>query len=49
MEDKLWIEEIVESTPTFPFLSNSRINMVGFVHLHKVVAKRNAFSALPSV
>jgi predicted phosphohydrolase len=49
MEDKLWIEDVVESTPTFPFLSNSRINMVGFVHLHKVVTKRNAFSALSSV
>jgi hypothetical protein len=49
MEDKLWIEDIVESTPTFSFLSNSRINMVGFVHLHKAVAKRNALSALSSV
>jgi hypothetical protein len=46
MEDKLWIEDIVESTPTFPFLSNSRINMVGFVHLHKVVAKKECIFSL---
>jgi hypothetical protein len=49
MEDKLWIEDVVESTPTFPFLSNSRINVVDFVHLHQVGARRNVFSALPSV
>jgi hypothetical protein len=44
-----WIEDIVENTPTFSFLSHSRINMVGFVNLHKVVFKRSVFSALSSV
>ncbi len=44
----LWIENILESTLAPPFLTNSRVDMVGFVNLHKVVAKRNAFSAFPS-
>jgi len=48
MEDMLYIEEIVESTPSFPFLINSRIDMVNFVHPHKVVVRRNVFSAFPS-
>jgi len=28
LEDMLWIKEIVESTPTPPFLTNSRVDMV---------------------
>jgi hypothetical protein len=48
MKDMLWIEDIVESTSTSPFLTNSRVDMVGFVDLHKVVARRSAFSAFPS-
>jgi hypothetical protein len=52
MKDMLWIEDIVESTPTPPFLTNSRGGnsrggMAGFVDPHKVVV-RNAFLAFPS-
>ncbi len=43
MEDILWIEDIVESTPTLHFFTNFKVGMVGFVNLHKVVARRNAF------
>jgi hypothetical protein len=43
MEDMLWIEDIVESTLVPPFFINSRIDMVNFVNLHKVVT-RSAFS-----
>ncbi len=43
----LWIEDIVESTSAPPFLTNSRID-IGFVDLHKVVARRNASLALPN-
>jgi hypothetical protein len=44
----LWIENIVESTQTPPFLTNSKIDMVSFVDPHKMVVTKNAFSALPS-
>ncbi len=44
----LWIEDIVESTHAPPFFTNSKVDMANFVDLHKVVAKRNAFSTLPS-
>ncbi len=47
MEDMLWIEDIVESTLTPPFLTNSRVDMANFVDLHKVVDK-NAFSIFPN-
>ncbi len=47
MEDMLWIEDIVEHTPTPPFLTNSRVGMANIVNLHKVVAK-SAFSTFPS-
>jgi hypothetical protein len=47
MEEILWIEDILESTQAPPFLTNSKIDMVTFVDLHKLVAKRNAFSAFP--
>jgi hypothetical protein len=46
MEDVLWIKDIVESTPTPPFFTNSRIDIANFVNLYKVVVKRNAFSTL---
>ncbi len=47
IKDVLWIEDIIESTSTFPFLINSRVDMVGFMDLDKVFAKRNAFSTFP--
>jgi hypothetical protein len=37
MEDISWMEDIVESTPTIPFLNISSGGMVGFVDPHKVV------------
>jgi len=46
MENILWIENIVESTSTLPFLTNSGVDMAGFVHPHKAIARRNAFSTL---
>jgi hypothetical protein len=48
MKDMLWIENIVESTSAPPFLTNSGVDMVGFVNFHKVVARRYAFLAFPS-
>ncbi len=48
IKDMLWIEDIVESTSTLPFLTNSRVDMVGFMDLHKVFAKSSAFSTFPS-
>jgi hypothetical protein len=44
MEDILWIKHIVV-TP--PFLTNFRVDMVGFVNPHKVIARRSAFSTFP--
>jgi len=44
----LWIEDIIEGTEAPPFLTNFWVDIVGFVHPHKVVARRIAFSALPS-
>ncbi len=41
----LWIENINESTQAPPFLTNFRVDMASFVHPHKVLARRNAFSA----
>jgi len=48
MENMLWIEDIVESTPTLQFCTNFKVDMVGFVNFHKVIVRRNAFLALPS-
>jgi len=48
MEEMQWIEDIVKSTRALPFLTNCRVGMVAFVNPHKVVARKNAFSALPS-
>jgi len=44
----LWIESIVESTPTTPSLSTYSVNMTGFIDLHKVVIQSNAFLAFAS-
>ncbi len=45
----MWIEDIVESTLALPFLTYSRVDMVGFMDLHnQAVVKKNAFSTLPS-
>jgi hypothetical protein len=48
MKNILWIANIVESKPTPLFFTNSIIDMASFVNPHKVVAKRNAFSAFPN-
>jgi hypothetical protein len=37
MEDVLWIKEIVDSTPTPPFLTNSKVDMINFMDFHKVL------------
>jgi hypothetical protein len=42
----LWIEDIVESTKTPPFWP--KVDMVGFVDPHKVVARRSAYSTFPN-
>jgi hypothetical protein len=34
MEDMMWIEDIVESTLALPFLTYSRVDMVGFMDPH---------------
>ncbi len=43
MENMLWIEEIVESKPAPQFLTNSRIDIAGFVNPDKVIVSGNAF------
>jgi hypothetical protein len=43
----MWIEGIVEGTPTPSFLINFRINMANFMDPRKMVVRENAFSALP--
>jgi hypothetical protein len=48
MKDMLWIEYIVESTLAPPFLTNSRVNMIGLVNFLRVVDRRYAFLAFPS-
>jgi hypothetical protein len=44
MKDMLWIEEIVESILAPLFLTNSRIDMAGYVDPHKIVAKQSMHS-----
>jgi hypothetical protein len=47
----LWIENIeniVKSTPTLSFLTNSRVDMVNFMDPYKMIARKNAFSSFPS-
>jgi hypothetical protein len=46
--DMLWIEDVVENTIALPFLTNSRVDVLSYVDPHKVVVRRNTFSALPS-
>jgi hypothetical protein len=48
MEDMLWMEDIVKSTPISPFLTNFKVLMTRFVDSHKMVVKKNAFSVHPS-
>jgi hypothetical protein len=48
MEEMLRIKDIVESTQTPSFLTNSRADMFDFVYPHKVVARRNIFLAFSS-
>jgi hypothetical protein len=43
-----WIEDIVESIEAPPILTNFRVDMIGFVDPHKVVARRCAYLAFPS-
>jgi len=38
------IEDNVESTPALPFLTNSRVDIVGFVNIRVNVVRRNVFS-----
>jgi hypothetical protein len=46
MESMLWIEDIVENTPTPPFvLINFGVDMAGFVNPQ--VVRKSAFSAFP--
>jgi hypothetical protein len=49
MEDISWLEDIVESTSTIPFLNTCNVGMVGFVDPHKVVVHKNAFPVLANV
>ncbi len=40
MEDISWMEEdIVECTPTIPFLNTSSVGMISFVDPHKVAPR----------
>jgi hypothetical protein len=48
MEGRLWIEDIVKSTPALPFLINSRVDMVNFMDPYKMIARKSAFSSFPS-
>jgi hypothetical protein len=43
------IEDIVEVTQTPPFWTIFRVEIVSFVDLHKVVARRRAFLAFQNV
>jgi hypothetical protein len=47
VENMLWIEDIIESTPAPSLSINSRIDIASFVHPHKVTA-RSIFSAFPN-
>ncbi len=39
VENMLWIQDIVESTLVLSFFIYFKIDMIGFVHPHKVVAR----------
>jgi hypothetical protein len=42
------IEDIVESTPALPYLTNFRVDMAGIVNSHNVITRRNVFSTFSS-
>ncbi len=44
----LWFGDIDKSTSTLPFLTNSKVNMAGFINLHKLAPIKSAFSHLQS-
>jgi hypothetical protein len=44
----LWINNIVKSILTLSFLTNSKVDMIGFVNPYKVVVRRSAFSTFLS-
>ncbi len=45
----LWTEDIVDSAPAHPFLTNFRVDMVNFMNSRiMMVAQRGPFSAFPS-
>jgi hypothetical protein len=48
MKDMLWIEDIVESTLALSFLTNFKVDMVGFVNLCKVVVRKITLEIFPS-
>jgi hypothetical protein len=49
MEDTQWTEDIVDSAPAHPFMTNFRVDVVDFVDPSiMIVAKRSPFSAFPS-
>jgi len=48
MEDMIWLEDIGESTSTLPFLINSKVDLAGFVNLHKMAPTKNSFSHFQS-
>jgi hypothetical protein len=43
MKGILWIKAIVASTPTPPFLTNSQVDIVGFVNLTRWLLERVHF------
>jgi hypothetical protein len=47
MENMLWIENIVKSTPFPPFFTNCKVDMAGCLNHHNIV-DGSAFSALSS-
>jgi hypothetical protein len=50
MENISWMEEdIIECTPTIPFLKISSVGIASFVNPHKIVARRNAFLVFGNV
>jgi hypothetical protein len=46
IKDMLWIENITKSILAPSFLTNSRVDMIGFVNPYKMVARMSAFSVL---
>jgi hypothetical protein len=46
VENILWIEDIVESTPITSFFSTSSVDIVRFVDPCKVVVERSTFLTL---